>query len=297
MQPPWTVLGLGAVGSWVAASAAHRGYPMTALTSTSMRVVHLQGIGRYTIHAENRRDIQRLIVATKAHQAKDAIQSVIHKLYESCTIVLMCNGLLALQDELEPILPNTMQIVYASNTHGVKVAEDRSIVHTGKGIIKLGSMDNDNPNIQQIANDLETQTGLNWIADSSIKLTLFQKLAANACINAATALLNCRNGDLLAHGLLWKEFVHKISLEVCDLAKKKNLTLIIEELEEYVSKVALHTASNTSSMLADVLAGRKTEIEYINGYIARNEGVYNSAIHDLLRMRENDMLKRNDRRD
>jgi len=38
---------------------------------------------------------------------------------------------------------------------------------------------------------------------------------------------------------------------------------------EYVQQVARATAHNRSSMLRDVERGRPTEIEFINGYIAR----------------------------
>lgn len=42
-----------------------------------------------------------------------------------------------------------------------------------------------------------------------------------------------------------------------------------ERLEKLVRSMAEATARNLSSMLQDVRAGRKTEVEYITGYIVR----------------------------
>ena len=49
-----------------------------------------------------------------------------------------------------------------------------------------------------------------------------------------------------------------------------NFEMDLDELHSYVLGVIENTYENQSSMLQDVLRKKKTEIDYINGYIAKS---------------------------
>lgn len=100
-------------------------------------------------------------------------------------------------------------------------------------------------------------------------------------INPLTAVFDCKNGELFIHGAVVKmmrlllQEASQVLLSLPELRVAADgddeieIRFSTQELEIKVLDVAGKTAANTSSMLQDVRAGRKTEIDYINGWIVR----------------------------
>ena len=104
----------------------------------------------------------------------------------------------------------------------------------------------------------------------------FLKLLVNAVINPITALTRRQNGVILSPAL--KSTVERIVAEAVAVAAAEGLAILEEEALELVFSVAEKTAANTSSMLQDVLRGKETEIEAINGYLVREAKKHRIAL-------------------
>lgn len=102
------------------------------------------------------------------------------------------------------------------------------------------------------------------------------KLAQNCGINAVTAIFGIKNGEILKNPEAL-ETMKAVAGEVAEVFKRIDAeaneggerTWDSGVLFERMKKLCEDTAGNTSSMLADVEAGRETEVEFINGYVMR----------------------------
>lgn len=104
-----------------------------------------------------------------------------------------------------------------------------------------------------------------------------EKLAVNCIINPLTVMLDVRNGALLYNYSLsrvMRLLLSEISLVIRSLPELQYIPNVEQRfdpgrLETIVIGMANSTKDNVSSMLADVRAGRQTEIDYINGWIVQ----------------------------
>jgi 2-dehydropantoate 2-reductase len=139
---------------------------------------------------------------------------------------------------------------------------------------------------------LSNLSGLNaaWKPISHVETAMKRKLVVNSVINPLTALLGCRNGELLESGDA-RKIIKRVCFEAArafamqaqedegsldDREKQVRIRsgfsrvppgLAAQALEEECLRVIKATAGNTSSMLSDVRAGSYTEIDFMNGYL------------------------------
>ncbi|MBU2874413.1 ketopantoate reductase family protein [Marinobacter salexigens] len=216
---------------------------------------------------ESTESIELLLVTTKAGDTLKALGSWLQHTPIGTPIVLFQNGLGSQQAVAErwPERP----ILAASTTEGANRPSPEVLVHAGAGDTWVGALTasavyHTASVVQQLA-----ETGLQIHAEESILQRLWQKLVVNAGINPFTALLDCPNGDIL-NSPLYQQNIDGLCSEISVLLEAETSEAIAPEvLRERIETVARNTASNTSSMRADVLAGRKTEIDYINGYLVQ----------------------------
>jgi 2-dehydropantoate 2-reductase len=96
---------------------------------------------------------------------------------------------------------------------------------------------------------------------------VWRKLVGNAAVNPVSALVGITNGELLQH--LAARIVDAAARETARVACAEGVPISDDEAIALWRAMAELTAANRSSMLQDVRNGRPTEIDWINGEVAR----------------------------
>jgi len=139
------------------------------------------------------------------------------------------------------------------------------IKHAGKGPTHITMADGNKTKLQDLAAALGRAGFETYISDEVTSL-VWSKLIINVGINALTALLNVKNGQLLEYEDI-KQVMADLVKEALIVVKKKGIQLIYDDPLAQVYEVARKTASNSSSMLQDFQKNHPTEIDFINGAV------------------------------
>jgi 2-dehydropantoate 2-reductase len=123
------------------------------------------------------------------------------------------------------------------------------------------------PRAQAIANILD-RAGLVATAYADAAPLIWGKLIANAAINPLGALFRCQNGYTVERPAA-RALFHQLAREAGAVAAAVGVTLSFEDAAAHAESIARVTFNNRNSMLQDVEAGRRTEIDAINGAVAR----------------------------
>ncbi|MFX1534461.1 MAG: ketopantoate reductase family protein [Promethearchaeota archaeon] len=159
-------------------------------------------------------------------------------------------------------------------TNGAFFIKPGVIEHSGRGKTQIGKyIPSENDEFLLQMSEVLTNAGLETIPIYNLKERVWQKLAVNAAINPITALTGLKNGEVLRSSTLLA-VIKEIILEVENVARVSEDLRLINTLEKVI-EVLKDTKENKSSMLQDIEAGRKTEIDFINVQIVKRSQKFN----------------------
>jgi 2-dehydropantoate 2-reductase len=188
-------------------------------------------------------------------------------------VTLFQNGI----GHVEPIaasLPGR-RLLAAVTTEGALRTGLSSVRHTGSGETWIGPpTDASNESAASREHDetlvrMMKQAGFSVWVSNHIRERMLRKLTINAVVNPLTALWRVTNGELTATSDRKAVMQALFRETVCILQTAGLSGTETSELWLNVLGVCASTSENRSSMLQDVLAGRTTEIDAMNGAVCR----------------------------
>ena len=264
------VFGAGSLGSLVGGLLA-RAHDVTLVgrdphvSTVRERGLRVEGELEATVHPDARLEVpdaaDLAVVCVKAFDTDAAAAALAD---------VDCGACLSLQNGMgnEATLADRLDatVLAGTCTYGAMLADPGVVRCTGVGEVVLGAREGGaSETADRVGAAFEAADIVTTVADDMPR-RLWEKLAVNAGINATTALADVENGALLDGDA--NAVATDAAREVARVARADGVELTESEAAEAVERVAAATAANTSSMRQDVLAGRRTEVDAINGYVA-----------------------------
>ena len=300
-----TVLGSGSVGLAFAASYAKAGQQVTLLArGAAVAELRQQGITVSGVCGEHRiepgmlkvSDAEQpaaedvacdvLVVATKAYQ----VGPVLRRLAQQAGAGLAPKAVLLLQngwgsaDEARAALPEGLPLFSSIMMIGI---ERRSPVHVNVNVqaspVRVGSIFAAPPEgmLDAVARG---QAGFLPITfETAIERAILDKFLFNTCLNAIGAITRMSYGQLVGNSHT-RQLITQVADETVRVISAERGVALAPDGASYVEEtltpfVLPKAAAHRSSMLQDVEAGRRTEIDYLNGAVVRMGRAHDLATH------------------
>lgn len=218
-----------------------------------------------------------LFLTTKTYDMETAMEEYKELIEASNWVIILQNGIGNEETVKEYCFEN--KIIRIVTTNGALIKEPGYVIHTGKGMTKIGFPFQKNLDITsdesedrdsdlKMLTDLLNLSGLETIIVEDIIKECWEKIFVNVGINAFGALTRLKNGELLENEGL-KNLMGGAVNEAVKIAELKKINLSKKDFVALTYDVAEKTYENKNSMLQDVLKGKNTEIDFINGRIVK----------------------------
>lgn len=204
------------------------------------------------------------LLLVKAYDTEEATRHALPAIGDDGGVLTLQNGL-GNYERIAEIVPQA-RVLAGTSTFGATLLGEGHVREAGRGFVQLGSPTGNHRRAREAARYLKS-AGIECEPASSVDEVLWAKAMVNAAINPLTALTGLRNGRLVEIDSL-RELMNAVTVEVSDIARSCGI-FVREGIVQMVEGICAETGDNRSSMLQDISAGRRTEIDFINGEIAR----------------------------
>jgi len=301
------VVGAGAVGSYFGAVLAQAGHAVTLIG----RAAHVEAIQRAGLRLERADRVE--IVPIGASAELSAVQGAELVLFcvkstdteavaEAMAPHLGADALvLSLQNGVEnaatiarrvpqPVVPAVVYVATAMPEPGV-------VKHYGRGDLVIGAMRAADAAQPATAARLQGLVDLFATAKVPVRISadvmaeLWSKLMVNCAYNAISGLAQMPYGRMAAMPAI-RELQRAVVAEVVAVAAADGVELPLERSLEVMQGIAAAMPGQLSSTAQDMARGKPSEIDHLNGFVARRGrelGIAtptNQALHALVKLVE-----------
>lgn len=202
-----------------------------------------------------------IIIATKYDGLNDAVRNIKNFVNENTVILSLLNGVTSEKIIADVYGWDKLLLSYFIGHSAMR--EGRFITHDGVGKIVFGSNFADKTNEMRVKKYFD-RAGIDYEIPEDIEHALWLKYMMNVSTNQPSAILRMTFGQMNANEK-FMEFSKKLMQEVQAVAKAEGIKNTEKMIEEAFYAISQMIPEGKTSMLQDVLASRKTEVEMFAG--------------------------------
>lgn len=218
----------------------------------------------YVLPDENNYKADLIIIATKFYGLVDAINNIKNFITDDTVILSLLNGVTS--EEIIAKAYGRDKLLYSYFIGHSAIRTGNSVVHDDVNTIVYGSENEaDNENVLRVKKYFD-KAGINYKIPEDIKHSLWLKFMLNVCANQPTAILRMTFGEMLENSC-FMDFAIEVMKEVQAIAKAEGVKNSEAMIDETVAHLHTMIPEGKTSMLQDVEAGRKTEVDMFAGTV------------------------------
>ena len=226
-----------------------------------------------------------IIITTKSSGLESAIEYIKNFVSNRSIILSLINGVTS-ESEIAEVY-GWDKVLHSYFIGHSAVREDNKVTQDGVGKIIFGSPYEENASeVKRLAEFFELN-GIDYEIPEDIIYSLWLKFTLNVFSNQISAITNMTFGELKSESVL--DFSKGIIAEVASIAKAEGVKGFENFEKDTLKALSLMTDCGKTSMLQDILAKRKTEVDIFAGEIIRLgkkhsiQTPYNQVMYDMIK--------------
>lgn len=204
---------------------------------------------------------------TKAMQLESMLTHIQPHIHDTTIMVCTMNGLKH-EDRIVNYVDKS-RIVHGVTTWTAGLESPGHTHLMGSGPVEIGSLVPEGQNNVEVIYNLLEQAKLNPHKSEDLQQSIWKKICVNGTANALCTILECRLSTL-NESEYSRKLVYDITKEIVEVATVDDVHLNADEVYHYLIDLNDKVGPHFPSMYQDLINNnRRTEIDYINGAVAR----------------------------
>jgi 2-dehydropantoate 2-reductase len=206
-----------------------------------------------------------VVIATKAGQVESAATASLALLGPGTLVLPIQNGLGSRQ-RVAAIVGTDRVLTGVIGGFGASIVEPGHVHHHGMELVRLGEGSGPVSERVEVVAEAWREAGFTVRTYDDLERLVWEKLVCNVAFSATCALTGMTIGAAIDDPDAWS-VVRACATEAYEVARAKGIGLPFDDPVAWVREFGMGIRGARPSMLLDVLAGRPTEVDVINGAI------------------------------